>query len=364
MPAKTNTPYSALWKKSSKMSLVTRLGYILQNDLLISIKSDNVKILAIGVENPFDLDVLVHHFAVPRTSVTYQSNFKLHVDTAEKLGFTCIMETQKIYDLVVIAMPSNKVEAMGLISRALNNISQKGYFICDGLKNTGIKSIIKKLTFLNLAIISKAHGKLILAKKPENIPTSVMEWEKALDFRENKHKFLTKPGMFSYKNIDKGSKLLGTFLNQGIFGEVADIGSGWGYLSKIILDCNEKVKRVSLFEANHSALTASKLNIKDDRASFHWQDVLLLTGAHHKFDFVICNPPFHSNAKYDINIGKKMIKVGYRILKLTGTFWMVANKHLPYEKDLQGYFLNVDKIIENSYFKIFKATQPISISET
>ena len=51
--------------------------------------------------------------------------------------------------------------------------------------------------------------------------------------------------MFSYKKIDEGSKLLATFLKNKITGEVADLCSGWGYLSVTTLQNNSKIKSIS-----------------------------------------------------------------------------------------------------------------------
>ncbi|PQM61556.1 MAG: hypothetical protein CML47_02525 [Rhodobacteraceae bacterium] len=341
------------------MSLKVRLKYIIKNNLLFKSKKQHVKVLAIGVDCPSDLLILTDFFQIKRSSITFQNNFKPHLEEAEALGFKCSIECKDKHDLIILAIPNDKKEALGLVSKSLKIIKEKGYIVFDGQKSIGIESIVNKLSFLNFTLISKAHGKLVLAPKPKTIPHSVEEWDNASQLSLNKDNFLTSPGMFSYKKIDSGSELLGNFLGKNIKGQVADLCSGWGYLSIIALEKNSKIKKVCLFEANYAALMASKQNLKDPRACFHWEDVINLPDQEKKFDFVICNPPFHSKAKYDIMQGRKVIKTGYKILKFTGSFFMVANKHLPYERNLRNYFSKVDKMTETPYFKVFRATKPI-----
>ena len=39
------------------------------------------------------------------------------------------------------------------------------------------------------------------------------------------------PGCFSEKEIDDGSRLLSSKFSNQLYGKVADLGAGWGYLS-------------------------------------------------------------------------------------------------------------------------------------
>ena len=340
------------------MSLVARLKYVFEKENLLKIKKKQLSVLTVGVSEPNDLLTLEKYYGIPRESITFQNHFKPTVSLAKSLGFKCLTKCKKKHDLVIVEIPPDKKEALGAISYSLDNIKKNGYLICDGLKTSGIESVIKKLKFLDLTVISKAHGKLLYAPLPSTIPEFVFNWRNTLKLSPNQDEFLTQPGMFSYRKIDSGSRLLGRLLPKNITGDVADLCSGWGYLSSVLSSNNQKIKSLHLFEANYSALSASKENVNDIRAFFHWEDVLSIENFDQKFDLIVCNPPFHSKAKYDMVVPKNIIRIGCKILKLNGSFWMVANKHLPYEKHLKGCFQTVDKVVENSFYKVFKATRP------
>ena len=72
---------------------------------------------------------------------------------------------------------------------------------------------------------------------------------------------MTGPGMFSHAAIDKGSAMLVKHFEGRISGHVADFGAGWGYLASQVLNHPEKLKSLTLYEADFEAMEAAKLNI-------------------------------------------------------------------------------------------------------
>ena len=120
--------------------------------------------------------------------------------------------------------------------------------------------------------------------------------------------------MFSPKEIDKGSQKLTSVFNTKLFGEVADLGAGWGYLSKEALRLNEKITRITLFESNYSAYLASKKNIDDERAKFRWASLDNIKNLKPRFNHVICNPPFHSGRYKDLSLLKSFIFHSSRLI--------------------------------------------------
>ncbi|MCK4713087.1 MAG: methyltransferase, partial [Marinosulfonomonas sp.] len=111
-------------------------------------------------------------------------------------------------------------------------------------------------------------------------------------------------------------------------------------------------------EADYAALECARMNVTDERAHFHWADATRLTPAQ-PFDGIITNPPFHTSRKADPDIGRSFITAAAGMLTPSGQMWLVANRHLPYERTLAGVFRNVEEIAGDNAFKILRATRPL-----
>ena len=114
-----------------------------------------------------------------------------------------------------------------------------------------------------------------------------------------------------------------------------------------------------MFEAEHAALECARQNIEDTRAVFHWADATDLQVSE-KFDVVVSNPPFHTSRAADPDIGRAFIQASASILKPNGKFWLVANRHLPYEAALSASFAEVTEIAGDASFKVFCAAKPLN----
>ena len=90
-----------------------------------------------------------------------------------------------------------------------------------------------------------------------------------------------------------------------MFGEVADLGSGWGYLSKEALRLNEKSRELHYLRVIIQHILRQK-NIDDKRATFRWASLENITNLQRRFNHVICNPPFTRTHK-DLGLLKSFI---------------------------------------------------------
>jgi 16S rRNA (guanine1207-N2)-methyltransferase len=163
--------------------------------------------------------------------------------------------------------------------------------------------------------------------------------------------FLTAPGVFSADHIDPGSALLAERLPPSLYGRIADLGAGWGYLSRTALGNAPKISHIDLFEADARALACARHNLPAGApVSFHWHDVT--TGLPEKYDHIITNPPFHSGQAKDVDLGKAFLTVAAASLKRGGTLYLVANRQLPYEAHLESLGLRSRIIAQDHAFKV------------
>jgi len=167
--------------------------------------------------------------------------------------------------------------------------------------------------------------------------------------------FLTAPGVFSADHIDPGSALLAEKLPPSLYGRVADLGAGWGYLSRMALEKAPKISHIDLFEADARALACAQKNLPSGApASFHWHDVT--TGLPERYDHIITNPPFHTAQAKDVDLGKAFLTAAAASLKRGGTLHLVANRQLPYEAHLAALGLCSRIIAEDHAFKVLVAS--------
>lgn len=261
--------------------------------------------------------------------------------------------------LILIALTRSRAENMANFARACRMVNLGGSVVVSGDKTDGIDSMLKSVKKYCAVdgVLSKSHGKvfwLTVTDRP-NLP----DWEDAATASLKPHGYITAPGMFSPDKIDKGSQMLSAYFDKSIKGPVADLGAGWGYLSKLVLARCERLETLDLFEAEHSALEAAEQNVNDPRAAFHWADVTTLTKPAEGYHTVICNPPFHQGRAAEPSIGIQFIAAAARIMRPSGQFLMVANRQLPYESAMDLHFKKWEILDQDKGFKILRARRPL-----
>ena len=229
-----------------------------------------------------------------------------------------------------------------------------GPVIVDGAKTDGIEGLIRELRGRHgiSETISKAHGKLAVLEPGADLS----DWADPGP-REVEEGFVTRVGVFSADGPDPGSRLLAEVLPSRLGAGVADLGAGWGYLSRAAL-AREGVERIDLVEADLAALDCARINTPDPRAAFHWADATRF-GAGDAYDAVVTNPPFHTSRAADPALGQAFVAAAARLLAPKGQLWLVANRQLPYERALSGLFGEVTEVGGDRSYKIFRAARPL-----
>ncbi|MEM9707785.1 MAG: methyltransferase [Pseudomonadota bacterium] len=224
--------------------------------------------------------------------------------------------------------------------------------VIDGQKIDGVDSILKALRPRGgvSASLSKAKGKVFVVQG-----AALEDWvgagETAIEGG-----FFTRPGIFSADGVDPGSRLLAQALPQNLPATVADLGAGWGFLARAVL-ARDGVETLHLVESDHWALDCARRNVQDPRAQFHWADALDWSPGQ-PLDTIVMNPPFHQGRTADPALGQAFIRAAARLLNRHGTLWLVANRHLPYEKTLEETFREVRPVGHDPAFKLYQAQHP------
>jgi 16S rRNA (guanine1207-N2)-methyltransferase len=261
--------------------------------------------------------------------------------------------------MVVVNATRSRAETFGNVARGLAMLEAGGLLSLNGSKSEGIDSLARDVAAaLPVESYVKAHGRVVWLTHPGVLPDVVADWAAAAQPARNAAGFLTAPGMFSPEVVDPGSERLAAIFDSRVHGRVAELGAGWGWLAYAALARCPAIEVIELHEAEALALDAARVNVTDPRARFHWSDATALGRGPAPFDAVICNPPFHQGRAAEPRIGAGFIAAAARILKPTGTLFLVANRQLPYEAALKDSFGQVERVSEDRAFKVFVAARP------
>lgn len=292
--------------------------------------------------------------ALPKSRVVVRTGFKPDQDHFVAQGFRV---EGKAYSAVLICLPRARAEALAMVAEAVALTGNGGSIAIDGQKTDGFDSILKDLRgagFEMGEVVSKAHGKLA-AFRAGPVPAG---WAAADHLVDG---FITRPGVFSADGPDRGSQLLVAALPADLPARVADLGAGWGYLSRAILE-RPGVKRLDVVEAEKVALDCARRNVTNPHAVFHWADATSFK-PERPWNAVVMNPPFHTARVPDPALGLAFLRAAHRGLAPDGVLWMVANRHLPYEPVLKTLFRQVEEVsasgTPDGTFRVTRAAYPI-----
>ncbi len=163
----------------------------------------------------------------------------------------------------------------------------------------------------------------------------------------------SQPGIFSWDRLDPGSALLIETL-PALAGRGADFGCGIGVLAHSVLK-SSKVKAMTLIDIDRRAVDAARRNVDDARVEHRWADLRVAPAGLVNLDFVVMNPPFHQGGIEDQGLGQSFVATAAKVLRRSGSLWIVANRHLPYEGVLKPLFTRVEVRAEARGFKVFEA---------
>lgn len=268
------------------------------------------------------------------------------------------------FAIAVLALGRNRARNLARLAQAVARVAPGGWIVAAGSNELGAARYAKLLGATRT--IARHRGRaFVLAREDAPAPEVLAEWLAAgAARRHDATGHVSAPGAFAWDRIDPGSRLLAAALPTDICGEAADLGAGWGYLSAHLAATCPALRSIDLHEADHDALDAARANLAKDASrlaiGFHWSDVAHGLGAR-RYDAIVSNLPFHDTHGADPGIGVAFIRAAARALRPHGRFWMVANRHLPYERALSGAFAKVAPIGEAEGYKLLLASSPQNV---
>lgn len=287
-------------------------------------------------------------------------------DELSRLGYLQDESTMTGVRLAIVFATKHREEALYHLALAAENLEEGGTLIVTAANNLGAPSLERRTAELMGGVESFCKHKCRVfqaVKRSERVnPELLQSWKQAGELRRIEATgYYSRPGLFSWKSIDLGSRLLAESLPDDLQGCGADLGAGYGYLSRMALEQAPGIRVLHLFEAERKALDAARRNLAEFESRcelhFHWADVTAGLGVS-GFDFVLMNPPFHVGRGALPALGRSFVQAALKALKPGGRLFMVANRHLPYEGELQALSAIVESEVQDSGFKLIVARLP------
>ena len=285
-----------------------------------------------------------------------------------KAGFKVISPEQLDgkFDTIWILPGKDIIETQYLLAVAVRVLAKGGTIIAAAANDAGGKRL--EGLFEEMGLFPQAESK---HKARVVFATVDKEWnneQAALWFAQGQEQpilngtLISRPGLYGWDKIDTGSALLARHLSPDLSGSIADFGCGWGYLSLQALAASKKITRLTLADIDSRAIDIARRNVQSRHPDLSietlWTDLTHPDAKPGHFDAILLNPPFHAGTHADPALGQAVIATAAQSLKAGGCLYLVANRHLPYEKTLGRLFRQVDVLSDENGFKAFLCKVP------
>lgn len=277
--------------------------------------------------------------------------WKPAADALAKSGAKLVDAPEAPYDVAFVRLQRQRERHLADLSRALEALRPGGTLAVCGPNAMGGARLVEDLRAMGVdgTAHSKRKCRLVVATRPPSLDLG--KWT-ALDAPRHVAAIdaWSAPGVFAWDRIDPGSALLLETL-PALRGRVADLGAGWGALTRAILR-RAPGTEIDAYEADARARACLGKNAPSVNAI--WHDVSTgLTGG--PYDAIVSNLPFHDPRGEDRAMAEKFARAARAGLAPGGAFYAVANVHLPYEKTLDAVFGRVERLAARGGYKVFAA---------
>lgn len=265
------------------------------------------------------------------------------------------IEFQGKADLIVYYWTKNKQEVQFQLLQLLANSAEEQEILIIGENRCGVRSVEKILApFGDIAKIDSARRCSLyhfsLKKRPHfSLDTF---WKTYQHPQLNNLIVHSLPGVFSANELDVGTALLLSTLNQPIKGKVLDLGCGAGVIGSMIKKMNPK-SIVTMTDIHAMALESARKTLAENQLEADVFSSDVFSDIEGKFDLIISNPPFHDGIDTAYRAVKTLITQAKWHLNQRGELRIVANAFLPYPDLLQQHFGEFEVLAKTSKFKVY-----------
>lgn len=171
----------------------------------------------------------------------------------------------------------------------------------------------------------------------------------------------SRPGVFAWNRLDEGARTLVENMKVRPGETVLELGCGCGIVGVVASDLSGEGE-VVMVDADIEAVRAAEETVRANGA----RNCRVLASdcaqavAGRAFDVVLANPPFHQGKAAAYDVARQFIRDARQVLAPGGRLYLVANRFLPYEKDIRARFGDVEIPRRDKRYKVLAARAPLA----
>ncbi len=316
------------------------------------------------------------HLTHPNAAITVISN---RFDLYQQLGqngwqvqfsdFDLSGYPDNSVDRIIYRISKEKPVVHHIINQALRVLREGGELYIAGQKNEGIKTYLDKAKqlFAGQLETSKADkntwmGQLRCPAVATGEPLDDQDYTALREVASDPQRsYWSKPGVFGWNKIDKGSAFLieqlPAFLEELAQppARLLDLGCGYGYLA---LNCQLPNTQIVATDNNAAALQACAENFRRQQVNGEVIAADCAAGIEEQFSLILCNPPFHQGFSVESDMTDRFLETTQQRLLADGQAYFVVNLHIPLERKARGRFARIETLAANGSFKLVRLAQP------
>lgn len=302
-----------------------------------------------------------------RFDVTQQ--LQLQVKNSEFCDYNFSIYKAASFDHIVYRISKEKAVVHHTFNHAARLLKPGGIFWLSGEKEEGAKTFLSKLTKSGLFLGKTEKQSGFYSGQLERTATTFSDdYFDDQQYKEPRiigtigdHPIHSKPGLFGWKKIDRGSELLIQNLPDTLLANaqsILDLGCGYGYLSLAAAThrktLTDKQAQWVLTDNNAAAVAMATINCRQHCMLAEVVADNCAQSINQRFDLVLCNPPFHKGFDTSADLTEQFLQSAQRHLRKNGTALFVVNQFIPITKKSTPYFSECTPLASESGFTIYQ----------
>jgi 16S rRNA (guanine1207-N2)-methyltransferase len=270
-----------------------------------------------------------------------------------------ILEETPPPDLGVVFLPKSKDLSRYLLGE-LGSVLPAGTPIeIVGPKRGGVRSApawVEELLGEVGPLSSARHAMCFRALRTKEVDSSDGVKRFGFELRGTRVEVVSYPGVFSYGELDPGTRLLLENLEIGEAERVLDWGSGAGPIQAWIRlrSPRTEVDAIDVWgpalRSTRATLLANGLDSDTVWASDGFSDV------REKYDLIVSNPPLHTGLETDLDLVRTLIREAGGHLRPEGRLVFVVPRFVSLWEELEWVAGSVRIVAETTRFRVFETS--------